>query len=233
MVPDRAHHPLFLGGLEDVVIFIVMGNRPEIAKSRCGDFIVGSLEQKKFQFRRHDRSESLRLSPCHLTLQHLARRMGDRFMRMVIQDVTDRQSRSIKPRDRPQSRKIGLHDIVAVAALPRRRRIAVGSCHGEIRGKQVIAAMGLALSHIQKRLCMEALAHQPALHVDHAGQNGIDAACGRSGLELFERHRAPSCLRMRGTAVRPRISRIIRSGMAARRSACPNCTGGKSRRLWP
>ncbi|CUH78609.1 hypothetical protein TRM7557_01959 [Tritonibacter multivorans] len=54
MVADRAHYALFFGGLEDVVVFIVVRDRLEVEPSPR-NLVMGALKQEKLQLRRHHR----------------------------------------------------------------------------------------------------------------------------------------------------------------------------------
>lgn len=46
--------------------------------------------------------------------------------------------------------------------------------------------MGLLIAALDEIFRLEALAHEAALHVDLAGEHGVDAPLGDIGLQLFE-----------------------------------------------
>ena len=116
-----------------------------------------------------------------LLFQNGTRRVGNGFVMVVIEHVAQNHYGGFKPRNGAQGIKVGLHNIVAVAAFPAGTCIAFGGSHLQIGGQQIVTAMGFLISAINKMLREEAFAHQAALHVDHAHKNGVNLTTGDGG----------------------------------------------------
>src|SRR3546814_4962415 len=63
--------------------------------------------------------------------------------------------------------------------------------HVNVVGQQVIAAVGFFMGTVEEELDLEAFADQSALHIDQAGEHGVDLAFGRSE----ERRVGKECVR--------------------------------------
>ncbi len=95
------------------------------------------------------------------------------------------------PRDVSQRVQIGLEHEVAVAALPRRHRVAVHGVHLDIDGEQVVAPLGTVLDDLVDEVPGgQSLALQPALHIGQAEQDGVDLAPVDPRPELVQVHRS-------------------------------------------
>jgi len=175
-VADRAQHILFLGRLQDMIVLVVAGDRLEIAEAFLADLIETFLEQEEFQFGRHDRRQPHVGQAGHLRLQHGARRMRNILVRVMILDIAHHHGCGFEPGNPAEARKIRLHHVVAIAARPARRRISLDRIHLDVGRQQVIAAMGLVIGRIDEMLGVEALAHQPSLHIDDTRKHRVDLA---------------------------------------------------------
>ena len=86
-------------------------------------------------------------------------------------------------------REVGLHHEVAVAALPRRHRVAVDGVHLDVDGEQVVARLGVVLEHLLDEVVAdEALALEAALHVGEDEQDRVDGAVADRAAELIGVH---------------------------------------------
>ena len=80
-----------------------------------------------------------------------------------------------------------LGDPVAVAGLPVHEPEALGRVHLHVRAEQVRAEVGAVGDHaVEERLAMDALAHEPALHVGEGDDDRVDPAVADHALELGE-----------------------------------------------
>ncbi len=159
-----------------MVIFVVTGNRLQIAVAALAHVLKAFLEQEKLQLGRHDRRQPKFLQTRDLRFQHGARGMRHFLVGVVIEDIAHHHGRAFQPRHPPQGGKIRFHDIVAVPAGPARRRIAFDRVHLKVGCQQIVAAMGLVIGTVDEMLGVETLAHQPSLHVDDTGQHRVDLA---------------------------------------------------------
>ena len=117
-------------------------------------------------------------------------------------------ARCRQPRHAPQRRQVGLHDEIAVALLPARRRVARHRLHVDVVGEQIVAAVRLLVGAVEEVLGLEALADQPALHVGEADHDRVDLAGADGLLQLVQREISGSCTCTPNLAVkRPAVSR--------------------------
>ncbi len=94
------------------------------------------------------------------------------------------------PRDVSQRVQIGLEHEVAVAALPRRHRVAVHGVHLDIDGEQVVAPLGTVLDDLVDEVPGgQSLALQPALHVCEGDDDRVDGAGIDRALQLVDLER--------------------------------------------
>ena len=182
-VADGPHHLFLFGGLEQVVILVVIRDRVQIADSSVllqavADRLIGILEDVELQFGRHHRLELQGAGAGHLGLQDRAGGMGHGLMGVVIQQVAQHQHGSRQPGQGAQRGKIGLHHIIAIAGGPACGFVALHGVHFHVGGQQIVAAMRFFEPAIDEELRVKALSHQTALHIGCADQDGIDlAAC--------------------------------------------------------
>ena len=81
------------------------------------------------------------------------------------------------PWDETQRVEVGAHRKVPIPALPRRHLVTVDGIHLDVDGEQVVAPLGAVLSNLlQEVLGGQTLALQPALHIAHREQHGVDFA---------------------------------------------------------
>ena len=76
-------------------------------------------------------------------------------------------------------------DPVAVAGLPVHEREALGRVHLHVRAEEVRAEVGAVVDDaVEERLGLDALAHEPALHVGDRDDDRVDPALADPALEL-------------------------------------------------
>ena len=105
---------------------------------------------------------------------------------VMVEHVAEDKRRRLEPRHARQRHHVGLHDEVAVALLPVGDRVARHRLHIDVVGKEIVAAMRLLVRGGEEVLRLEALADQPPLHVDEAGEHRVDLAARDGLLELVE-----------------------------------------------
>ena len=182
---DGAHDALLLGGLQDVIVLDVGAGGLEAVVALGRRRLVGLVEQIELELGGAERAQLAGREPLDLALEHGARRMRHVVV-VMVEHVGQHQRRAFEPGQRPQRRQVGLQDEIAVALVPARRRVARHRLHVDVVGEQVVAAVRLLVGAVDEVLGLEALADQPALHVDHGDQHGIDAAGLDRGFQLVE-----------------------------------------------
>jgi len=95
---------------------------------------------------------------------------------VMVLHIAQHQGGALQPGHQAHGGEVGLEHEVAVAALPAGGGIAGHRLHVDVVGQQVVAAVGFLVGAVEEELDLEAFADQAALHVDHAGQDGVDAA---------------------------------------------------------
>ena len=103
-------------------------------------------------------------------------------------DVAEDERGRLEPRDPAQRRQIGLQREVAVAALPARELVAGHRIHLHLEREQVVAALDrvAGADFLDEELAVEALAHEPPLHVGERHDDRVDRARLHVGLQLVE-----------------------------------------------
>ena len=117
-VADRAHHILFLGGLEDVVILIIGADQIDAAIAALMGFAIAFMEQEKLQLRSHHRLHAHIFQPRDLLFQHGAGRVRHIFVGVMIFHVAHHHGGAIKPGNAAQSGHVRAHHIVAISGGP-------------------------------------------------------------------------------------------------------------------
>ena len=108
------------------------------------------------------------------------------------EDVAEDERGRLEPRNPPQRREIRLHREVPVAALPARDLVAGNRVHLHVEREQVVAALDRVLVRhlLAEELRVEALSHEPALHVGERDDDRVDRARLDLGSQLVERQHA-------------------------------------------
>ncbi|MNI21322.1 hypothetical protein D3C73_748400 [compost metagenome] len=105
---------------------------------------------------------------------------------VMVEHIAQHQRRALEPGYLAQGAHVGLEHEVAVTFAPAGSGVTRHRLHVDVVGQQVIAAVGFFMAAVDEKLDLETLAHQAALHVDHAHQDSIDFARGGSTLELVK-----------------------------------------------
>ena len=160
---------------------------------------VGLAEEEELELRAEHRLEAERVRLLDLRPQHLARRRGH-GRPVVPLDVALHHHRGLVPGDPAQRREVGPEPEVAVAALPARDRVPRHRVHLHLEREQVVAALarvpGLVLG--EEELRVEPLAHQAALHVGEADDDGVDRSRLDVRPQLVEAQHRRSILYQKG-----------------------------------
>ena len=122
-----------------------------------------------------------------LVAKHLAWRRPDRVV-VVPRDVAEHEGGRLQPGDPAQGGEIGHEVEVAEAALPAGHRVTGSRVHLHIHREQVVAALDRLTSGRagKKVLGIEALPHQPPLHVGEGGDDCVDRTALDLALELLD-----------------------------------------------
>ena len=119
--------------------------------------------------------------------------------------------------------EVGLHLEVAVAALPRRHRVAADGVHLDVDGEQVVAGLGAVLGDLVEEVRRgQPLALQAALHVGEREQHGVDLAAADRRAQLVElqgRLHGAQRYPQRTFAANAALTPIVTSGLASRAMA--------------
>ena len=188
--PDRAHDRLDHRRAEDRVVDVVGVGGPQVAPALGARRLVGLVEEDELELGARVGRPAALGEALELAAQHLARRGGD-GRAVVPEQVALHHDGALEPRDAPQRREVGHEDEVAVAALPRRHRVARHRVHVDVDREQVVAALGAVLGDaVDERAGGQPLALQAALHVAHRDDDGVDPAARDLGVQLLQRQHA-------------------------------------------
>ena len=104
------------------------------------------------------------------------------------EDVAEHERRRLEPRDPPQRAQVGLDGEVAVSLLPARDLVPRHRVHLHLEREQVVAALDgvLGLHLLDEELTVQALAHQPPLHVGEGDDDRVDLAGRDQLLQVVE-----------------------------------------------
>ena len=176
-VADPADQRLDARGAEHRVVDVVEVRRGEVAVAERRRLVVGVAEDDELELGRADGGQPALGEPVELRAQDLARRGDDRARR---RPSAGRPGTARCPRATGRSRSVsksGLHLEVAVAALPRRHRVAVDGVHLDVDGEQVVAGLG-AVARRPRRgsggRSSRLPCSRPCMSVRHE-QDGVDA----------------------------------------------------------
>jgi hypothetical protein len=176
-VADGADQALLLGRLADVIVLDVPAGCLETFVAFLPGALVRLVEHVELELGRHVGAVAEGLCALDLAAQDRARRMGQELA-VMIDHVAEHQGGAVQPRDPAQGREVRPDREVAVAELPRRRRIAWDRLHLHVDGEQIVAGMHLVRRLLDEEAPAHALADQPALHVGEAHQHGVDRSRG-------------------------------------------------------
>ena len=143
--PDRAQQRLDPAGAEDRVVDVVLVGRRQAGVALVPGLLVAVVEDDELELGADD-TRSSRARPAG---RAGAAGSGAATRRPARRRATATSaSSSAVPGchgHAAQRGQVGRHDEVAVAALPRRDRVAVDGVHLDVDGEQVVAALGAVL----------------------------------------------------------------------------------------
>ena len=87
MVTQRTQDLLFLGGLQDVIVFVVAADWLKVLVVSLAQLIKALFKKEELQLGRHFGSQSIFLETFDLLLQHCSGRMWDMVVRVMIKNV--------------------------------------------------------------------------------------------------------------------------------------------------
>ena len=222
-VANRADERLVVAGREDVVVEDVRHRRGQAAEVLVARLLECLLEQVELELGAELGLEPRCLGAIDLRLQHLPRRGRDRRA-VVPPDVAEDERRPLEPGDPPHRREVGLHDEVAVPALPARDRVAGHRVHLHLEREQVVAALGPVLPDpVEEEIAVKALPQQPSLHVGEGHDDGVERLVGAQVVQ--RQHRASLCRRQSAGGWSRPPTRGRRLSAFARRRACARGAG--------
>ena len=91
MVTQRTQDLLFLGGLQDVIVFVVAADWLKVLVVSLAQLIKALFEKEELQLCRHFGRQSVFLETFDLLLQHRSRRMWDVLVRVMIKNIAQNQ----------------------------------------------------------------------------------------------------------------------------------------------
>jgi hypothetical protein len=159
---------------EQRVVDVVEVRGIEIAIALVPRGLVAVAEDDELELGPGERAPTAFRQPRELPAQDLPWR-GEHLAAVKPREIGDANGGAVLPGDDPQRVEIGLHQEVAVTALPRGHRKPGDGRHVDVDGEQVVAALRAVLSNvIDEVLGDEALSHQTPLHVRDREKNGVD-----------------------------------------------------------
>ena len=186
------------GALEQVVVLDVPARRLEVGVSLPIRLPVGVVEQEELEFGCCLDREAHRVGALELHLQHRARRDGDGFVGVHVDDVAQHDRRRIGPARTGERRHVGHEMEVAVAQFPARVVVAVDGFHLHVDGQQVVAGVGAVAERlVEEEPRVETLAQQTSVVVGEGDQHGVDLAGGDQGVEVVRVSRCRDSSRRR------------------------------------
>jgi hypothetical protein len=186
-VADLPDQILVVRGREDVVVEDVRDGRRQILVALRPRLLVALAQEIELELRARHRREAERGRALHLCPQHLARRrLHGRTV--VPEDVRENERGALEPRDPAQRREIRLHREVAVAPLPAGDLVPRDRIHLHVECEQVVAALDRAVvgDLVAEELAVEALSHEPSLHVRECDDDGVDLSRPDLGAQLVD-----------------------------------------------
>ena len=172
---DRTQESLVIRGGEDVVVEDVRHRGRQVGVVlgvRLGERL---LEEEELELGTEHGLEAERAGALDLGAKDLPRR-GPNRLAVVPGHVAKDERGGLEPGDAAQRRKVGHHVEVAVAALPVGHLVAGDGIHLHVERQQVVAPLDRlpVAGGVHEVLGVEALAHQPALHVGEGDDDGVD-----------------------------------------------------------
>jgi hypothetical protein len=190
---DAAQERFVVRGREQVIVEDVRhrGRQlPVVLRVRLG---VRLAEEEELELRAEHRRVAESGGALDLRLQHLPGRRGDRRA-VVPRDVRERERGALEPWDAAQRREVRHEVEVAVPALPARDRVTRLRVHLHVETQQIVAALDRvpAVELLDEEARLEALPHQPPLHVGERHGDRVDVTAVNGRAQLVEAQHRPT-----------------------------------------
>jgi hypothetical protein len=106
----------------------------------------------------------------------------------VPENVTEDERGGLEPGNPPEGAQVGREREIPIALLPARDAVARHRIHLHVECEQVVAPFDAVLGHLSldEELPVQALSHQPALHVGERHDDRVDRAVFDGRGEVFE-----------------------------------------------
>ncbi len=185
LVAQQPMERLSLGRLEQVVVLVVVAERARHRPALLGEPFPRVAQDVELELgARLDVDPGVRC-PRDLPLEDGPWRDRDLEAGLLVDRVGEDHGRARQPRQDPQLVPDRLGDPVAIPGLPVHEPEAFRGGHLHVRTQQVGAEMGaVADDAIEERLALDALAHEPALHVGDGHHDRVDPPIADHALEL-------------------------------------------------
>ena len=185
LVAQQAMERLGLGGLEQVVVLVVVAEplrrRPAVLRR----LLPRLLEDIELELGARLQGQARGCGARHLALEDGPRADRDLLVRLLVDRVAEHDGGLLEPRDDPHRVPDGRGDPVAVAGLPVHQPEAVGRVHLHVGAQEVGAEVRPVVDDaVEERLALDTLAHEPALHVGEGDDDRVDAPVANQLLQL-------------------------------------------------
>ena len=187
LVAQESMERLGLGGLQQVVILVVVAERPRHRPAPLGQLLPRVAQHVELEFGAGLDGEAGVCGTGDLALEDGPRRDRDLRAGLLVDGVGEDEGGAGQPGQDPELVPDRLGDPVTVAGLPVHQPEAVRRLHLHVRAEQVRAEVGaMADDAVEEGLALDALAHEPALHVGEGDDDRVDAAVADHRLQLGE-----------------------------------------------
>ena len=176
-----------LGRLEEVVVLVVMAEGLRDGMAALGQLLPRVLEHVELELRARLQHETGVGGQRDLALEDGPRRDRDLLAGLLVDGVGEDQGGARQPGEVAELIPDRLGDPVAVPGLPVHELEALGRVHLHVRAEQVRTEVRpVADDAVEERLALDALAHEPTLHVGDRDHDRVDPTVADHRLQLQE-----------------------------------------------
>ncbi len=188
-VADGAHQRLLLGGLEDVVVLEVVGDRSEAVVALGPRLVEGLPEEVELELGGGLHPVAGGHRAVELPAEHPARRLLDGLALLGV-DVAEHERGLGQPGQDAPGGQVGHELHVPVAPLPRGELEARQGLHLHVHREEVDAGVHALVQDVIEEVAPDhPLAHEPTEAVGEHREHGVDVALPDQGLEALGVHR--------------------------------------------
>ena len=185
LVAQQSMERFRLGGLEEVVVLVVVAERARDRPAAIGQVFPRILEHVELELGAGLERIARLGRALDLALQDRPGRDRDLEPGLLVDGVGQDHGRAGQPGEDPELVPDRFCDPVAVAGLPVHQLVPLGCIHLHVRAEQVRAEMRAVRDDpVEERLALHPLAHQAALHVRDGDHDRVDLAVADHFLEL-------------------------------------------------